>query len=288
MFIYKQKNIQNRSLLPNKENLIKWCLFVFSRPTFFNFFYYLNKICLYAMNRSSAAFLSPEFSGEKEALDWIFNNLKSKKQLTILDCGGSIGGYASLILNAAQKFMVDVDLHVFEPSQLCFNNLQKSIGSLDNVHVYQLAISDSNSSANLYYPWVGCPGASLSNDVSIAQRTGEMETRSEEVNLITLDTFCNDKQIEHIDYIKLDIEGYEVHALRGMCQMLNNGKVSYIQLELGAASLATKSMLFDAWNLLESNYNFYLILNRGLVKIDEYKPDLECFHGASNFILELK
>ena len=271
-----------------KDKIIRTLLFFTSRPVFFKFFYYTNKICLYAMNRTSAAFLKPEFSGEKESLEWILKNLDSKNNLTVFDCGGNIGEYADLIFNVSDKLKANIQLHVFEPSQLCIKKLIEKFGGFKNVWIHKNAVSNSSGSATLYYPWVGSPGASLSSNVSIAQRTGLYETQSEQVSLITLDNFCHENNIEHIDYLKLDIEGYEIQALQGANEMLNKGKISYIQVEIGAASLVTKCMLFDIWNMLASTYNFYLVLNHGLIKIDEYKPDLECFHGASNFILELK
>lgn len=271
-----------------KEKIIRALLFFTSRPVFFNLFYYANKICLYAMNRTSAAFLKPEFSGEKKSLEWVFNNLSSKDNIMVFDCGGNIGEYADLLLKVSNKLTTNIDIHIFEPSQLCIEKLFDKFGGLKNVRIHKTAISNSNGSATLYYPWVGSPGASLSSNVSIAQRTGRYETQSEQVTLITIDEFCQENNIQNIDYLKLDVEGYELQALQGANEMLSQGKISYIQVEIGAASLATKCMLFDIWNMLESTYNFYLVLNHGLIKIDEYKPDLECFHGASNFILELK
>jgi hypothetical protein len=65
-------------------------------------------------------------------------------------------------------------------------------------------------------------------------------------------------------------------------------KIKFIQIEIGNASITTKSMLFDFWKMLNNSYRFYLILNQGLIEIKDYKFDLECFYGASNFLLELK
>jgi hypothetical protein len=46
-------------------------------------------------------------------------------------------------------------------------------------------------------------------------------------------------------------------------------------------------MLFDTWEMLSQFYRFYLVLNHGIIEIKEYKTDLECFYGASNYLLEL-
>jgi FkbM family methyltransferase len=264
-------------------------LFITSRPIFFNFFYYVIKVCMYAMNRTAAAdFIDLNLTGEKLALNWIFRKLPPKNKYIIFDCGGNTGSYTELILELKDKLAGEIDIHIFEPSQTCYEILERKFGSLENIYSHKYAVSDRNSQTELYYPWVGSTGASLSRDVSQAQRMGCFQLQSEQVVSVTLDNFCDRHKIEHLDYVKLDIEGYELSALHGMREMFLNRRVSYVQLEIGAASLATKSMLYDVWNLLCDNYTFYLVLNRGVVKINEYKPDLECFHGASNFILELK
>ncbi len=265
-------------------------MFVVSRPVFYNWFYLCNKLCLYAMNRVSAAFLDCELSGEKEALEWVLKKLSTKpKKIFIFDCGGNLGQYSSMLLSTIDKLKIgnETEIHIFEPSSFCLDILANKFSDVANVNLHQTAVSNTNSNANLYYPWIGSAGASLSSNVATAQVvSGAFEVKSEQIETVTLDSFCEKNNIESIDYLKLDIEGYEIFALEGAQSMLANNKIAYIQIEIGAASLATKCMLFDIYNMLSIDYKFYLVLNHGLVEISEYKPDLECFHGASNFILE--
>jgi len=180
-----------------------------------------------------------------------------------------------------------IKLYLFEPSQICFDALKKEFGHLPNIQLVQFAISNINDIAQLYYSWEGSSGASLSGELMIGQGFSQEKVESEQVNLIKLDDFCQENKIEKIDFLKLDIEGYELSALEGISDMLSRKKVGFIQVEIGAASLATKCMLFNIWTMLDSSYNFYLILKHGVTQI-VYKPDLECFFGASNFLLELK
>jgi hypothetical protein len=77
--------------------------------------------------------------------------------------------------------------------------------------------------------------------------------------------------LDKIDFLKLDIEGFELLALKGAYQMIMNKKINFIQIEISSASITTKSMLFDFWKMLNELYYFYLILNQGLIEIKEYK-----------------
>lgn len=267
--------------------LIKMYLFLFSRPTFFKVFYYINKLGFYAMNRVSAALMEAEYTGEKYAAIWIFKKLKHKEQLVIFDCGANVGSYANMILNVSGSFGNKVSIYLFEPSKLCFEVLNRNFGSFKNVFINQIGVSNKNGLDDLYYPWEGAAGASLSSSISDIQKINNFSPLSEQVKITTIDDFCKEHKIDVIDFLKLDVEGYEKLALEGAEKMLLEGKIRFIQIEIGLSSLVTKNMLFDIWKMLGDSYNFYLILNRGIIQI-QYKPDLECFLGASNFILELK
>ena len=239
------------------------------------------------MNRVSAAFLEAEFTGEKFAANWVFDKLKGKNDLIIFDCGANVGSYAKMILEIPGVLENRVSMYLFEPSRKCFKVLKDEFGNNSNLYLNQLGVADKNTTAELFYPWQGAAGASLSDKVSEIQGTGSFPMQSEKVNLVSIDSFCEEHQIKSIDFLKLDVEGYELSALEGAAQMLNQGRISFIQVEIGTSSLATKCLLYDIWILLNTTYDFFLILNQGIVRM-QYSPDLECFLGASNFLLALK
>ncbi|MBD2568819.1 FkbM family methyltransferase [Anabaena lutea] len=273
-----------------KTKLLKIFLVIFSRPSFFNFFYGINKICLNAMNRTAASQLSPNFTGEKKAFKFAFEKLKNHDKLVIFDGGGSYGDYSNMIKEICYSANNNFDLYIFEPSSVCFSYLSEKNKNLENIKLYKLALSEENSCCRLYSPWEGSSGASLAElkYLKMVIKNSSDSLPSETVNTTKLDDFCDDNNINKIDFLKLDIEGFELSALKGAYQMIMNGKIKFIQIEIGSASLTTKSMLFDFWEMFNNLYYFYLILNQGLIEIKEYKADLESFYGASNFLLQLK
>jgi hypothetical protein len=48
----------------------------------------------------------------------------------------------------------------------------------------------------------------------------------------TLDTFCIEKGVDHIDILKIDVEGAELAVLEGAREMLKTGRVKHIQVEI--------------------------------------------------------
>lgn len=271
-----------------KTQFLRIFLFIFSRPFLFDFLYRLNKICLISMNRTSASQLSPHDSGEKIAFEYALNQLNADKKFIFFDVGGNDGDYSNMVKDVCFSEKIDFDLHIFEPSSVCFNYLLKKNKDFKDITLHQLALAEKKGCSQLFSPWEGSSGASLAQLDSFNLYMPNVAISSETVNTVTLDDFCQNNNIETIDFLKLDIEGFEFSALKGSCQMLINKKIQFIQIEIGPASLTTKSMLFDFWKMLNDSYRFYLILNQGLIEIKEYKFDLECFYGASNFLLELK
>ena len=273
-----------------KMILLKIYLFIFSRPSLFVFFYNLNKICLYSMNRISASHLHPDFTGEKIAFKFAMKTLKNNEKLVIFDVGGNYGHYSDMIKEVCNSTKKNFDLYIFEPSSSCFSYLSENNKNLKNIKLHKLALSEENICSKLYSPWEGSAGASLAElgYLKIMMPNLSDSLPYEIVKSIKLDDFCNENSIEEVNFLKLDIEGWELLALKGAYQMISNKKIKFIQIEIGAASITTKSLLFDVWQMLSHLYEFYLILNQGLIEIKEYKLDLECFYGASNFILNLK
>lgn len=55
----------------------------------------------------------------------------------------------------------------------------------------------------------------------------------ETIKVITLDSFCNENNIEIIDFLKIDTEGYEKEVLIGAINKLKANQIRLILLELG-------------------------------------------------------
>ena len=75
----------------------------------------------------------------------------------------------------------------------------------------------------------------------------------EEVRMITLDRYIKEYNIDHVDLIKIDIEGAELLALRGTHQLLRQPDAPTIVLEMADANtdgFGYKAL--DIWDYLES------------------------------------
>jgi FkbM family methyltransferase len=74
-----------------------------------------------------------------------------------------------------------------------------------------------------------------------------------DVRVDTLDAFAGREGIEHIDFLKLDIEGSELDALRGAKGLLADGRISVLSFEISQVPLAgTASSSRAIFDLLAS------------------------------------
>jgi FkbM family methyltransferase len=104
-------------------------------------------------------------------------------------------------------------VHSFEPDLENFARLRATVAGLPNVRVNRLALSDKTGDSLLY----------LSQHLNVDHRAYPTEgktRRSVSIRSITLDDYF--KPGERVDLIKMDIQGYELHALRGADRVLED------------------------------------------------------------------
>jgi FkbM family methyltransferase len=97
------------------------------------------------------------------------------------------------------------------------------------------------------------------------------------VNGIRLDTFINENNINNIDLLCMDLQGYELNAIKSLGNHLH--KVKYIITECSIVNTYTDGVSFEELNNYLTNYNFkYVMSNR----FGENYPDLS-LKGFSEF-----
>jgi hypothetical protein len=90
--------------------------------------------------------------------------------------------------------------------------------------------------------------------------------------LTTVDRFCEERRLEHVDFLKIDVEGFERDVLEGASNMLGAGKIRYVQLEFNAMNLLSRTTMDDIKALLPGYRNHRLLYDGGLLPIDKLSP----------------
>jgi FkbM family methyltransferase len=135
----------------------------------------------------------------------------------VVDAGANIGVYSQFLSRCVGPTGI---VHSFEPSPENFAHLREAVSGLSNVHVNQLGVSDQTGESVLY----------VSDELNVDHRAypTEGETRRTlSIRSTRLDDYF--KPGERVDLIKMDIQGFELHALRGAERVLTeNPKVKLL------------------------------------------------------------
>ena len=103
-------------------------------------------------------------------------------------------------------------VYAFEPDaenrKQLSNNFLSSIDDL--LYIDPRAVSNKNSSGNVFY------SSKLSSGISGLSAFDDSHSQSGVVDTVTLETFCLEKKLTSIDYLKIDTEGFDLNVLKGL------------------------------------------------------------------------
>jgi hypothetical protein len=105
------------------------------------------------------------------------------------------------------------------------------------------------------------------------------------VTVITLADFFAEAGIDEADFVKSDVEGYDLKVLQGAAPLLREGRIGLLQFEYNRCWVTTRSLLRDVFALTEGlAYCICRIVPDGLEHYSSWHPELETFFAA-NFVL---
>ena len=140
-------------------------------------------------------------------------------EAVVVDAGANIGVYSQFLSRCVGPSGV---VHCFEPSEENFRRLESATRNLTNVRLSQAALGERSGKSKLY----------VSDQLNVDHRTyataGDSR-RSVEVDIIALNDYFRGGQ--RVDLIKMDIQGYELHALRGADRVLADNPAAKLLLE---------------------------------------------------------
>lgn len=144
---------------------------------------------------------------------------------TVLDVGANIG-YFTILCSSIAK---DGRVYSFEPSQQTFSFLKRNIESnhFANAQAHQIAIGDREGEAMLYINQFN------KGDNRLYDSFGATGVN---VRIRTLDSVLPPGT--RVDLIKMDIQGYETHALRGAQRVLSESPDVIMLIEFWPKGLA--------------------------------------------------
>lgn len=191
----------------------------------------------------------------------------------IFDVGANFGYYSCKL---AQHLRQQGELHAFEPCQANAERLAENVrlnGYDECIRIVPQGITDKVG----FGVMVTVAGNSGANYLV----AGDGVTR-----LTTLDCYCAEQGVQHVAFIKLDVEGHEVKALRGAVQTLSRWK-PVLLVEVNPPTLSRAGATVQELLELLGGYGYALfeakrkrLVPLGNIPAGGDYVDVFCIHGS--------
>lgn len=219
----------------------------------------------------------------------------------IYDIGANIGAFALKLSAALQTSNVSARVHTFEPSKIIYSRLianqQLNQMALIKIINHNIAISDCDGLMHLSNSVENSGAGKLINGTQVSvddQKITDAILSGHQVKVRSLDSLRSEIETEAIDFIKIDVEGFEPRVIMGAVEIIKKNKPSlYMEitpkwfLENG---VSTKKFISE---LHEIGYSLFLDSNGSLIDFEIHMVDsfiqfnVLAVHRGNKFRFEL-
>lgn len=190
----------------------------------------------------------------------LFKLFASGSQVTI-DIGANIGCTALLFGELSGS------VHAFEPSVSTYAFLEKNVAraSKGNIQAHNLGLGSEATTSTITFSPANRSGGFVSDQIK-----ANADYNFETIEIQTLDHVASAFNIKDIDFIKIDVEGFEGHVLQGGKETLEqNRPVVVLELNHWCLNAFQRTSVPDFFDLLKSIFpivyavdrSYYLDLN---------------------------
>jgi FkbM family methyltransferase len=146
------------------------------------------------------------------------------RKLVVFDVGANVG-------QSVDRFRETLDdpmIHSFEPEPATFAELRRRKGDVPGLHLNNFALGSKRGTAEL--------NRNTFSDMSSILQPGRDSWGSIKdktpIEIRTLDEYCHDHGVTHIDILKSDTQGYDLEVLKGAEQLMAHRRIKLIYLEI--------------------------------------------------------
>jgi len=117
----------------------------------------------------------------------------------------------------------------FEPASRTFGQLRKNVGHVPLITPIQAALGGSEGSALLKIT-----GASVNTSILDYSKPGGLDRicEQEEVPVRTVAGVCEERSLDHIDFMKVDTQGFDLEVLRGAERLFAGHRIRGVLTEV--------------------------------------------------------
>lgn len=177
-----------------------------------------------------------------------------------------VGAHTGLTVSAYREAFPTATIHAFEPDPDLAAQLAAKVANDPLTVVNVQAVGPAPGRQRFNVCRAGANDAigsflDLNPDNEVVQNLGAERARSLEVEVTSIDAYCQEHGIEQVDFVKLDVQGYEDQCLLGAARMLERQSIGLLQVELLLGDMYARTLSFyDIEKLLiPAGYRLYAI-----------------------------
>ena len=191
----------------------------------------------------------------------------------IFDVGANVGDWSA----TAARLLPGCAIHAFEIVPSTFRELASRLGSVPNVHLNLLGLSDTDGDVRIH---LGRDSGTATACRIEGMRFHEEWYRGE----ITGHTaraadYLAETGVGGIDYLKIDVEGMDLRVIKGFGERIEG--VRALQFEYGIFNIASHDLLSDFYRYLNERGFVVGKIFPGRVVFSGYHFNMENFHGSN-------
>ncbi len=197
--------------------------------------------------------------------------LATSNEYVIFDIGANIGAFSLKLSNIIEKnHRKNYTIHAFEPNNIIFNLFKNNISLnsqyKNNIILNELAIGD-----NIDYIDFICESENSGNSRIINKVYDKSPIQK--VKQTTIDEYVSKYNIKNLNFIKIDVEGYEPFVLDGAIETIKRFSPSlYIEITPDWFRQRGRSATELIKTLKDFEYSIFLDMNNDKI---EYQDTIE-------------
>lgn len=178
--------------------------------------------------------------------------LQPEPPSVIYDIGANVGTWTLL----AKSLFPHSNIHAFEPLVIHFESFERELDGIPSIHLHKVALGAHPCTLNMQVTSFSDASSLLEIAKPSYEVFGLTKDREELVEVTLLDDYAIKNDLPLPDLMKLDIQGYELEALKGAINCLNHAK--YLIIEVSFLEFYHGQPLYHDVMAFLNQYNFYL------------------------------
>ncbi len=196
-----------------------------------------------------------------------------RSEAIVLDVGANIG---SMSLAFGRRFP-ECTVYAFEPTDFAFRKLERNLELnpelARRIHPIQAFLARDGFQSvpeGIYSSW---SLASRANETHPLH--GGTKHSAPGAKVLTVDSFCEEARLEHVDFMKIDTDGYEFEVLLGARRTLKERR-PVVVFETSLYGLQESGVEFrDVWDLLTPfGYRLVNLTNGRPVTLENHRREI--------------